>query len=245
MAIDSKKDRFFSQPMQEIPPFSFNAEVAEVFDDMVARSVPLYRENQLMMVQILSRLLTSGDTVYDLGCSTGSALVQIGTSLKQLDLKLVGLDTSAPMVEKARLKTRAFGLNEAVIEVADITKFSLASCGACIMNYTLQFIPVGARKKFLQQVYAALRPGGVLLLAEKIEADTPALQDLLTDVYYDLKRSNGYSELEISQKREALEDVLIPLPAQAQQELLREAGFTQVETVLRWGPFATFLAVKA
>jgi tRNA (cmo5U34)-methyltransferase len=243
--MDTKIDRFFARPLEEIPPFSFNAEVAEVFDDMVARSVPLYRENQQMMVQILSRLLRPRDTVYDLGCSTGSALVQVGTSLKQLDLKLVGLDTSAPMVEKARLKTRAFGLNDAVIEVADITQFELATCGGCIMNYTLQFIPVSERSRFLQKIFQALRPGGVLLLAEKIEADTTALQELLTDVYYDLKRSNGYSELEISQKREALEDVLVPLPAHTQQQLLRDAGFTHVETILRWGPFATFLAVKA
>jgi len=240
-----KKDRYFAKVIGNIPPFSFNAEVAEVFDDMVTRSVPLYRENQQLMVDILSRTLRAHETVYDLGCSTGAALVQIGTALKTLNLHLVGLDDSLPMVEKARLKTKAFGLNEAEIEAADITKFSFAPCGAVVMNYTLQFLPLSERLPLLRKIYASLRPGGVLLLAEKIEADSPALQNLLTDVYYAFKSGNGYSELEISQKREALENVLIPVSPKAQVALLNEAGFRQTEMVMRWATFATFLAVKA
>ncbi len=242
--MSSKTDRYFATPLGHIAPFTFNAEVAEVFDDMVTRSVPLYRENQLIAVEILSRVLRDNDLVYDLGCSTGSALVQIGTALKHLNLRLVGLDTSLPMVEKARLKTRAFGLADALIEAADVNHYALEDCGACVMNYTLQFIPTQLRAPFLKRVHAALRPGGVLLLTEKIRADEPGLQDLVTDVYYAFKRGNGYSELEISQKREALEDVLVPLGAREQNALLHESGFTEVETVLRWGPFATFLAVK-
>jgi tRNA (cmo5U34)-methyltransferase len=198
----------------------------------------------LLTVEILSRVLRPRERVYDLGCSTGSALVQIGTTLKHLDLRLVGLDTSLPMVEKARLKTRAFGLGDAVIEIADVTHHPLEAAGACVMNYTLQFIPTQLRGPFLKRIHAALRPGGVLLLAEKIRADESSLQDLVNDVYYAFKRGNGYSELEISQKREALEDVLVPLGAREQTTLLHEAGFQEVETVLRWGPFATFLAVK-
>ena len=239
-----KKDRVFAQPLERITPFSFNAEVAEVFDDMVTRSVPLYRENQQLMVDLLARLLQKNDTVYDLGCSTGSALYLIGTTLKPLDLTLVGLDASAPMVEKARLKMKAHGLKNIEIEQADITREPLLPCGAVVMNYTLQFLPVEARLSLLQKIYQALRPGGVLLLAEKIQTDAPGLQDLVTDTYYDFKGHNGYSELEISQKREALENVLIPLTPSQQGELLKEAGFGPVEMLLRWGPFATFLALK-
>lgn len=239
------KDRYFATPMDRILPFSFNAEVAEVFDDMVTRSVPLYRENQSLCVDLLSRLLKSGDCVYDLGCSTGAALIQIGGHLKHLDLDLVGLDSSEPMVEKARLKMKAFGLKTATIEHADITTCDIRPCGAVVMNYTLQFLPLETRLPLLKKIHQALRPGGVLLLAEKIVTDAPELQNLVTDAYYSFKGHNGYSNLEISQKREALEDVLIPLSPARQTALLHEAGFGPVEMLLRWGPFATFLAVKS
>lgn len=240
----SKKDKYFATPLERIQPFNFNAEVAEVFDDMVTRSVPLYRENQQLTVDLLSRLLMKGDTVYDLGCSTGSALVQIGGALKELDLKLIGLDTSGPMVEKATLKMKAFGLKRAHIDLADITKVQLEPCGAVVMNYTLQFLPKAERLPLLKKIYTALRPDGVLILAEKVQADSDELQDLVTDIYYDFKGQNGYSKLEISQKREALENVLIPLKPSEQTETLKEAGFGPVEMLLRWGPFATYLAIK-
>lgn len=241
---EAKKDRYFAQVIGKIPPFSFNAEVAEVFDDMVTRSVPLYRENQQMMVELLSRTLGPDERVYDLGCSTGAALIQIGMALKPLNLQLIGLDDSLPMVEKARTKLRAFGLTDAKIEHTDITQMEFESCGAVVMNYTLQFLPLQDRLPLLRKIYQALRPGGMLILAEKIQADTSELQELLTDIYYAFKSGNGYSELEISQKREALENVLIPLSPEMQRELLQAAGFTQTEMVLRWATFATFVALK-
>lgn len=240
----SKKDKVFAMPLERIQPFNFNAEVAEVFDDMVTRSVPLYRENQQLTVDLLSRLLMKDDRVYDLGCSTGSALMLIGSALKELELKLIGLDTSLPMVEKARLKMKAFGLKRAEIDHADITKVDLETCGAVVMNYTLQFLPKAERLPLLKKIHQALRPGGVLILAEKVQADSDELQELVTDVYYDFKGQNGYSKLEISQKREALENVLIPLKPSEQIDTLKVAGFGPVEMLLRWGPFATYLAIK-
>ena len=241
----SSRDKYFAAPMERIQPFTFNAEVAEVFDDMVTRSVPLYRENQHLSVELLGRLLKKNDLVYDMGCSTGTALHLIATHLKPLDLNLVGLDASAPMVEKARMKMKAFGHKNIEIEEADITQAPLLPCGAVLMNYTLQFLPVETRLPLLKKIHAALRPGGVLLLAEKIQTDSAGLQDLVTDAYYAFKGQNGYSELEIAQKREALENVLIPFTPAEQTAILHEAGFGPVEMLLRWGPFATFLAVKS
>lgn len=241
----SKKDHYFAHKMEKISPFSFNAEVAEVFDDMVTRSVPLYRENQELTVELLSQMLTKGETVYDLGCSTGSVLHLIASHLKYLDLNLIGLDESAPMVEKARLKMKAFGHKNITIDEADITQSMLLPSGAVVMNYTLQFLPLEARLPLLKKIYQALRPGGALILAEKILAETPEMQSLMTEIYYAFKGQNGYSELEIAQKREALENVLIPLTPKDQMKLLAEAGFKNSEIILRWGPFATFLAIKA
>jgi SAM-dependent methyltransferase len=152
--------------------------------------------------------------------------------------------TTAILVVALEPLRQAFGLKRAHIDLADITKVELEPCGAVVMNYTLQFLPKAERLPLLKKIYAALRPGGVLILAEKVQADSDELQDLVTDIYYDFKGQNGYSKLEISQKREALENVLIPLKPSEQIETLKKAGFGPVEMLLRWGPFATYLAIK-
>lgn len=237
-------DKYYAQPLSQITPFTFNSEVAEVFDDMVTRSVPMYRENQHLTVEILRRILRPGERVYDLGCSTGTTMVQLATGLRGINPYLVGVDVAVPMTEKARLKLKAFGIVNAEVMTADIAQAPLETCGAVIMNYTLQFLPIAERLPLLRKIHAALRPGGVLIMAEKIQTDALPWQSLLTDVYYDFKRANGYSELEIVQKREALENVLIPLTPAGHNSLLLEAGFTDSEIILRWANFATLLAAK-
>ncbi len=113
-----------------------------------------------------------------------------------------------------------------------------------IMNYTLQFIPRDRRLGLVKKIYDSLNTGGVFIFSEKIVSSNTSVNDLLTDLYYDFKRRNGYSELEISQKREALENVLIPLTAEEQMELLQKAGFVKCEVLFRWYNFACFIGIK-
>jgi tRNA (cmo5U34)-methyltransferase len=225
--------------------FRFDAKVAEVFDDMLERSVPCYRQVIEMTSALLGRFLVPGDLVYDLGCSTGTTLVELARNLDQPGLRFIGVDNSPAMLEKAAHKAARFGLGARLeFHQADITSLELEQCGAIVLNYTLQFIEPDQRREFLIRLRSALRPGGVLILSEKTVSVEPTLHQTWLDIYLDFKRRNGYSETEIARKRQALEKVLLPCSLEENLEMLRGAGFTQVDSFSRWFNFVSILAVN-
>lgn len=238
------KDDLFQQGGVDAD-FQFTARVAEVFDDMLARSVPNYGQVIEMLGQLLSRFLVPGDRVYDLGCSTGNTLLQLARRLDHLDLHFIGIDSSPAMVHKATIKAEMYSKKERLaFQQGDITAVALEPAGAIICNYTLQFIRPLQRKEFLARVASFLRPGGVLVLSEKIISHDPVLNRAYIDFYLDFKRTQGYSEIEIAAKREALENVLIPFSIEENRRLLADAGFSSVETFFQWFNFVSFVAVK-
>lgn len=226
--------------------FRFNSRVAEVFDDMLVRSVPLYSHVISMSAQILKAFLQDHDTVYDLGCSTGTTLLELSRSLAGLHINYIGIDNSSAMLEKARLKVDLYNKSNFIHFIEqDITQVDIEPSGAIILNYTLQFIAVEQRLEFLKKIFNSLRKGGVLILSEKIVTPGQRINSCFMESYHDFKRSQGYSEIEITRKREALEDVLIPLAADENRRLLEQAGFAEIETFCRWFNFASFVALKA
>ena len=226
--------------------FAFNERVVEVFDDMVDRSIPFYREVIEATAQLLRRLLLSGDTVYDLGCATGSSLLAVSRLLPAEGLRFVGIDNSPAMLDKAVLKAELHGKTEQVsFLLEDIVDFDHRGAGAIVLNYTLQFIRPLQRPDFLRRMAESLRPGGVLLMSEKTISHQPRLNRHFIDIYHEFKKSRGYSELEIARKREALENVLIPFSADENRAMLAQAGFAEVECYFRWFNFSSLVAVKA
>jgi len=238
------RDELFKQaPIGE--DFRFTEKVAEVFDDMLARSVPNYQQVIDMSAQLLGRLLRPGDRIYDLGSSTGNTLLRLARRLEGAELRFIGVDNSSAMVHKARLKAEVYCQQDRLDFIeADITCVPLENAGAVILNYTLQFLRPMQRAAFLQRVHAGLRPGGALILSEKVICHHPGLNRNFIDLYFDFKRAMGYSEMEISRKREALENVLIPFSIEENRELLRNAGFSGIETFSQWFNFVSFVAVK-
>ncbi|MFV0439436.1 MAG: carboxy-S-adenosyl-L-methionine synthase CmoA [Desulfopila sp.] len=226
--------------------FDFNERVVEVFDDMLYRSVPCYNEVIGGAARLLESYLHSTDTVYDLGCSTGTTLLEMSRLLADKGLRFVGIDSSGPMLEKARLKAELYRKQDTLrFDQGDITTMRFApESGAFILNYTLQFIRPLQRESFLRRLYSALRPGGIVLLSEKVISHDRRLNRKFIDIYHQFKRARGYSELEIAKKREALENVLVPFSITENQAMLRQVGFTPVETYLQWFNFASFVAVK-
>jgi tRNA (cmo5U34)-methyltransferase len=228
-----------------VEKFEFNEQVADVFDDMLDRSVPFYKQVIEMIGQILERALTPGDTVYDLGCSTGTTLLHLARMLPSGDLRFIGIDNSEAMLDKALRKAQMFSMADRVVfNRQDITRLDISGAGAIILNYTLQFINPAVRQDFLGTIYQGLKPNGVLILSEKVVCEDNGYNEQFLASYYQYKKNRGYSELEIAQKREALENVLIPLSRQENRNILKQAGFSRVETFFQWFNFVSFIASK-
>lgn len=242
----NKKDQIFKQPLKEIEPFKFGPDVAEVFDDMVSRSVPFYDEIHRILTDLATHVLPQESIVTDLGCSTGTTLIHLSHKLKELNKNFhgIGIDNSPSMIEKANQKKNDLHLDQIQFEVADILNWEIPPSHMVIMNYTLQFISPNDRDVLLKKIYDSLKPNGVLVLSEKISSPQSQVQDLITTLYYDFKRRNGYSELEISQKREALENVLVPITPEEQIGALKRAGFEKSEMIFRWYNFASYIGWK-
>lgn len=247
------RDEIFTED-RKIQDFIFDDRVATVFDDMLERSVPFYSEVQRMVAELAAGFVTSDAlagagtvAVYDVGCSTGNTLLGIAAALDpDLPVKLVGLEPSPAMREQAAKKLTDMVRPDRVEiwpgTAEEVTAFPGA--GVITMLYTMQFIRPLARPQVLRTCFESLRPGGCLIMAEKILAGDADLRRLFIDLYHGYKQRAGYTSTEILRKREALENVLIPFTTQENLGLLREAGFTVAEPFFQWYNFAAYLAVK-
>lgn len=235
-------DRLFAG--QDFPlPFQFDHRVAQVFDDMVSRSIPYYHQVMALQQAIVHEYYQPGTTLYDLGCSTGSTLLFLRQALEPAPA-MVGIDSSAAMIAKAKAK---LGGDDAPIHLAvgDIRDYPLTRASVVLLNYTLQFLPVRDRAKLLRRIGDELLPGGCVVISEKVRFDDSRLAELSRRTYEDFKRANGYSDSEIQRKKEALDNVLVPLTRKEQLTILQDAGFATVETLFQWNNFVTYFAVKA
>jgi len=225
--------------------FDFNERVVEVFDDMLDRSIPFYQDVIKETTRLLAACLEPGDTVCDLGCATGTALLHFVKELADSKLAFVGVDSSPAMLAKARLKAEFYAANSNVVfEQADITNIERPGTGAFILNYTLQFIRPVLRPALIKRLFANLRPGGLLILSEKTILGDKRLNRNFIDIYHDFKREQGYSDLEIARKREAIENILIPFSVEENKDILNQAGFAPVTAFFQWFNFSSFVAVK-
>lgn len=222
--------------------FEFDEEVASVFDDMLNRSVPYYKMMQDLTISFAIKYLNENDTVYDLGCSTASTLIELAKHYDK-PLNLYGIDNSAAMLEHAKNKSKAFGVDVNLIN-GDIHNTSIDNANVIISNYTLQFIRPLQREKLVRKIFDALDEKGVFIFSEKVICENKRLNKESIDEYYKFKKAQGYSEFEIAQKREALENVLIPYSEKENQKMIQDAGFSHCETIFKWINFATFIAIK-
>lgn len=239
------KDKVFDKP-GSIKPFEFNQEVADVFDDMVSRSVPFYDEIHQIILDIIDRACPDLGKVYDLGCSTGTTIGLISKHVagRKIQPEYIGIDNSESMLAKCREKIASTGVRNCSLYCQNIEDTEIEDADLIIMNYTLQFLDPDTRDQALKTIYHGLSEGGVFVLSEKINTREKDIQALLTELYYDFKRRNGYSELEISQKREALENRLRPITPEEQLAALRVAGFSKVGMIFRWYNFASYIGIR-
>lgn len=239
-----KKDTLFKEKRATVTPFSFDAAVASVFDDMIRRSVPGYEEVIARESQLAAAHYIPGTHIYDLGCSNGNLEAAMAREPALRDAVIVSVDNAPAMLQslvKRVLKDPAMRIYPLCMDIGDVP---IRNASVVVINYTLQFIPPSVREDLLADIFEGMVPGGILLMAEKTDHANPDMSRLQQDFYYRFKKENGYSELEISQKREALENVLLPETVAAHLERLRRIGFGPVDLWFQWFNFAAFIARK-
>jgi tRNA (cmo5U34)-methyltransferase len=238
-------DQVFREVIKKPSDFKFGATVANAFDDMVERSVPFYNEIQRMIIELAAEHALPDTSVIDLGCSTGTTMIGLNP-LVEASVKFIGIDDSPEMLKKCGVKLEQEGLTrpyELVLD--DLHKdVKIENASVVILCLTLQFVRPICREKLLKRIFDGLVKGGVLIIAEKVLAEDSMFNRNFISYYYDYKRRNNYSEMEISQKREALENILIPYKLSENLTMLREAGFGHTETFFKWYNFSGFIAVK-
>lgn len=240
------EDRIFAATDSGKQKFQFDEKVANVFDDMLKRSVPFYTEQQAMLRDLARDLVQKGTSVYDLGCSLATTLINFGQDIGPGVDKLIGYDNSPPMLEKARAEIKAKGLDRLIeVRYGDLEEgVEIENAGLVTMLWSLQFVRPLKRDSLIRTIYDGLVDGGALIVTEKVLTNNTHMNRLFIDLYYEYKRAQGYSDEEIARKREALENVLIPYRIDENMEMFRRNGFKICETFFQYYNFVGFLCIK-
>jgi len=239
------RDQLYASPLETIVDFEFDQQVVGVFADMINRSVPGYSTVIKSLGILAARYAQPDSRCYDLGCSLGAATLAMRQQIRQPNCRLVAVDNSPAMIQRCREHLQVATEEERVdLILADIEDVAIEDASVVVMNFTLQFIAPERRAALLARIWRGLRPGGVLLLSEKIRLQPEDDNALLTEWHHDFKRANGYSDLEISQKRSALEQVMRPDTLETHRQRLGAAGFSRVQPWFQCFNFASLVAFR-
>jgi len=242
----SQRDQIYAMPTEQLEPFRFDERVAAVFPDMISRSVPGYGFVLEAITRFTRQLAQPYSRVYDLGCSLGASTLALRAGISVPGVECIAVDNSAAMIDRAREYIGAFRSEVPVsLQLGDLRDCPIENASVVVMNFTLQFVPVEEREAVLLRIYKGLRPGGALILAEKIHHPSRRINELVQTAHLDFKRDQGYSELEISQKRQALENVLVTETLAAHQDRLSRIGFVEQAVFSQHYNFMALLALKA
>ncbi len=226
--------------------FVFDAKVANVFEDMINRSIPGYSTIITMIGVLAERYCQANSTIYDLGCSLGGASFAVLNRIQREDIELIAVDNSKAMIEKLKeaVTDNIKNSRKLSCQCEDILDTDISNASVVILNFTLQFIPVEQRTELLKKVFAGMRVGGILIISEKITFPDKKLNQLFIEMYHSFKENMGYSKLEIAQKRAALENVLLPETLEIHKTRLTEIGFRSFDAWFQCFNFASMVAFK-
>ncbi|GAA5188228.1 carboxy-S-adenosyl-L-methionine synthase CmoA [Ferrimonas gelatinilytica] len=240
-----EQDKIFSKPLDQIGDFRFDDTVASVFPDMISRSIPGYGEILQTLSKLARKAVTADSQVYDLGCSLGAATLAMRRGIRETGVKIIAVDNSEAMINRAQSHLQAY-VSDVPVELvcADIRDVAIEHASMVVLNFTLQFLAPEDRDRLVTKVYRGMCPGGLLVVSEKLVFAQPQTHRLMDDLHLDFKRANGYSELEISQKRTALENVMRPDTLEQHQARFAKAGFRESSLWFQCYNFASMVAIK-
>lgn len=238
-------DNLYANPLPQVNAFSFDESVVNVFPDMIKRSVPGYATIIHMIGNLAERYAQADSLCYDLGCSLGAATLAMRHRIQAANCSIVGVDNSQAMIARCQQVIAADGAEIDVdLYCSDLCEFPIQNASVAVLNFTLQFISVEKRADILRKIYDGLKPNGVLILSEKLAFDDEQHEALMIDLHHNFKRTNGYSDLEIAQKRSAIENILIPETLATHRKRLKTAGFSSVDVWFQCFNFASIIAIK-
>lgn len=237
------KDTIYANPQEYIADFAFDERVAAVFPDMIRRSVPGYGDIIALLGLFAANYAQENSILYDLGCSLGAATISLRRNITVPNCRIISVDNAEAMVERCR-EHIAMDISPTPVEVyrQDIREVAINNASVVVLNFTLQFLPLAERLALLQKIYDGLLTGGVLVLSEKLRFSPEERQRFMETMHLSFKRANGYSDMEISQKRQALDNVLVPETLEQHRERLSQAGFQQIE---QWFQAFNFVSIAA
>ena len=245
MSRDQHQDKLYSDSLEQIDAFAFDDAVAHVFADMIKRSVPGYGLTLSMLGVLAEQYVTDESNVYDLGCSLGAGILSMREKIHAKHVTIIGVDSSEAMLSRCK---DIVGHHNSPIPIelicGDLRSTAIVNASMAVMNFTLQFVPKEDRLALLTKIHDGLKPGGVLVLSEKIAFDDETEDQFQIDMHHAFKRAQGYSDLEISQKRSALEDVLTPESLDSHLDRLKEAGFSRSHNWFQCFNFSSIIAIK-
>jgi tRNA (cmo5U34)-methyltransferase len=240
-----KRDDLFASPLGNVPRFVFDQAVVDVFPDMIQRSVPGYQTIINLCGELAARFVQPNSNCYDLGCSLGASSLAIRQQVKQPEVTIVAVDNSSAMLERCQsLLDNNHSLTPVQLVEADICDIEITNASLVVMNFTLQFIPLDKRRALLEKIYAGLNPGGCLVISEKLLFEPESLNQLLSELHHQFKSAQGYSDMEISQKRDSIENVLIPETLDSHIDRLKACGFDSASPWFQCFNFASLVAIK-
>ncbi len=241
------KDRIYAADQDGDEPFRFNEAVADVFPDMLRRSIPGYAASIEAIGSLAARYVTEGSVCYDLGCSLGAATIAMRQGIRAPDCRIIAVDNAPAMIERCKEIIAAEDQPPATpieTRLANIEDTDISNASMVVMNYTLQFLDVDTRDAIITRIFDGLLPGGLFLLSEKVIDEDPHMEKLLVDLHHEHKRRNDYSQLEIGRKRAALENVLVPETITEHRQRLAASGFAHTAIWLRYFNFVSIVAIK-
>jgi len=231
--------------MAQTGPFAFDEAVAKVFPDMIQRSVPGYATIIAMTGLMAGRYAQAGSNLYDLGCSLGASTLAMCKNISRSDCNIIGIDNSAAMLERAQRHLDAEKSTVPIsLKCAELQETRIENASVVVLNFTLQFVEPEQRDAVIEGIYNGLRPGGIMVLSEKVTFEDTHLDQLNIDLHHEFKRANGYSDLEIAQKRDAIEHVLLPETLKQHKQRISNAGFGSCDVWFQCFNFASLVALK-
>ena len=243
--MNDTRDTIYAEPLADTGLFAFDDNVARVFPDMIKRSVPGYPTIVAMTGLLAARYASAGSTLYDLGCSLGASTLAIRQNLQTPDCRIVAVDNANEMLQRCKTLIDT-DTHDTPVELvcAPLQEVAIEDASVVVLNFTLQFVAQAQRDAVINAIYAGLRPGGIMVLSEKVVFEDPHLNALNIDLHHEFKRANGYSDLEIAQKRDSLENVLIPESLLDHRQRIARAGFSSCDVWFQCFNFASLVALK-